>query len=607
MATAPAASVSPQEEEVEMREIPAAGGPDESAGGEERPRRERRRSFEDAARALDQQGGASEGGCCGVAWPVVLPHACCCAFLALLALRLRDGGWLSWRAVFAPTWVGDVATMARRVEEAVRARREAQDALRPAALGMDALGIFAAKTLVCLELEGTISRDAVELLSPFFVGISCSAVLRGVAAVKAGRQKRSEEDDAPSGRAQDACAWLVAVASHLAGRGLQPALVAAKLDGIWHASSWGVVFAPAWVVLAVLASVAATLCNCTPLLSAGMPTRVRRQAIRLVSLCAAQLVAVAGCVFVFAFLLAKRLDARDRLDERVRSRRDACAALGDDDALAADCADPGFFDRDLRALRPTTTAILAPLVLMYLVLFVLHPLVVRDSRKFQQIVRVVVVEADDSLDDARAALAAQRANVLDILGAGHQMGVEDDNVIVEALAVPTRLLQHSGTLYQRAAPVSPADLETGGPSEKEDPPAREPPRAAFHRRDDIVRADDSPRDSPRDSDASFRSVESETHNEEDPANKLCYVCCVERRNAVLFECGHGGVCFPCAQSLATRHPRTCPICRQPITAVLKVKRRDPGSNIVLADEGILIRPSPSASRLLRDPPNDDDP
>ena len=27
---------------------------------------------------------------------------------------------------------------------------------------------------------------------------------------------------------------------------------------------------------------------------------------------------------------------------------------------------------------------------------------------------------------------------------------------------------------------------------------------------------------------------------------LCYVCCVARKNAVIMECGHGGMCMECA-------------------------------------------------------------
>ena len=110
---------------------------------------------------------------------------------------------------------------------------------------------------------------------------------------------------------------------------------------------------------------------------------------------------------------------------------------------------------------------------------------------------------------------------------------------------------------------------------------------------------------------------------------LCYVCCLARRNAVIMECGHGGLCFECGKSLAQRHPRTCqrpvavkifreilggktvktpsclvgtcPICRGPISSVLKVERRERGSSLVISNEGVVVTtrasdepPSPAA-------------
>jgi Zinc finger, C3HC4 type (RING finger) len=46
------------------------------------------------------------------------------------------------------------------------------------------------------------------------------------------------------------------------------------------------------------------------------------------------------------------------------------------------------------------------------------------------------------------------------------------------------------------------------------------------------------------------------------ADKLCYVCVAREANAVLLECGHGGVCYDCALGLVQqRRERSCPICR----------------------------------------------
>ncbi|KAK7242307.1 hypothetical protein SO694_000134133 [Aureococcus anophagefferens] len=378
----------------------------------------------------------------------------------------------------------------------------------------------------------------------------------------------------------------------------RPALVAAKLDGDLDAT-WGLVFAPAWGVLAIFVGVATTLCNCAPLLSAGMPARVRRRAVRLA--------------------LARRLDAdeahRGRVD-RVWDRRD-CGAL-EAASLAGDAygALPalnvtaafdslcGALDKRDAKSSPTTDAILLPVICMYAALFVLHPLVLRDSKKFQQVVQIVVIEADDGLAEARAQLARQQLQgVFELSGAPRSMiGVEDDSVLVEALAMPTRLLKHSSTLYARAA-VAPLDVDdalpplglqlpdlkaAAAPPDLDDAPEtpRKPPRKVLEapaapEDDGAAAAGDggaAPEvgDGDDDDDASLGSSACESSIFDDGAldadldappprraaspvkdKHLCYVCCLARRNAVIMECGHGGLCFECGKSLAQRHPRTC--------------------------------------------------
>lgn len=50
----------------------------------------------------------------------------------------------------------------------------------------------------------------------------------------------------------------------------------------------------------------------------------------------------------------------------------------------------------------------------------------------------------------------------------------------------------------------------------------------------------------------------------------CYICCERRADAVVMECGHGGVCFTCATHLADTPPHKCPRCRRDIQEVLKL-------------------------------------
>lgn len=52
----------------------------------------------------------------------------------------------------------------------------------------------------------------------------------------------------------------------------------------------------------------------------------------------------------------------------------------------------------------------------------------------------------------------------------------------------------------------------------------------------------------------------------------CYICVERRPDAVVMECGHGGMCFKCAQQLASTPPAQCPVCRKPIQQVLRFER-----------------------------------
>ncbi|CAM9533012.1 unnamed protein product [Ectocarpus fasciculatus] len=53
-------------------------------------------------------------------------------------------------------------------------------------------------------------------------------------------------------------------------------------------------------------------------------------------------------------------------------------------------------------------------------------------------------------------------------------------------------------------------------------------------------------------------------------HSTCYICCERRADAVVMECGHGGVCFTCATHLADSPPHLCPVCRKVIQEVFKI-------------------------------------
>ena len=57
----------------------------------------------------------------------------------------------------------------------------------------------------------------------------------------------------------------------------------------------------------------------------------------------------------------------------------------------------------------------------------------------------------------------------------------------------------------------------------------------------------------------------------DASDSLCWICFEGQRDAVLLECGHGGICFACAQRCFKKKGRICPMCRQPVTQVVHIE------------------------------------
>eukprot|EP00826_Nyctotherus_ovalis_P005198 TRINITY_DN11166_c0_g1_i7.p2 TRINITY_DN11166_c0_g1~~TRINITY_DN11166_c0_g1_i7.p2 ORF type:complete len:190 (+),score=30.11 TRINITY_DN11166_c0_g1_i7:1337-1906(+) len=49
----------------------------------------------------------------------------------------------------------------------------------------------------------------------------------------------------------------------------------------------------------------------------------------------------------------------------------------------------------------------------------------------------------------------------------------------------------------------------------------------------------------------------------------CALCFDKATDAVLMECGHGGICFCCARKLLRLH-KSCPLCRKPVSLVLRI-------------------------------------
>lgn len=68
-------------------------------------------------------------------------------------------------------------------------------------------------------------------------------------------------------------------------------------------------------------------------------------------------------------------------------------------------------------------------------------------------------------------------------------------------------------------------------------------------------------------DASSSNANALNQSEQDSTDLLCHICFEGKQDAVLLECGHGGICHTCAWRCFKKKKRKCPMCRQPVTQV----------------------------------------
>ena len=62
--------------------------------------------------------------------------------------------------------------------------------------------------------------------------------------------------------------------------------------------------------------------------------------------------------------------------------------------------------------------------------------------------------------------------------------------------------------------------------------------------------------------------------------KECCVCFDSKPDAVIMECGHGGICYECGKHLLATDPNVCHLCREEISYVLKMDLSTVYSNFI---------------------------
>lgn len=54
----------------------------------------------------------------------------------------------------------------------------------------------------------------------------------------------------------------------------------------------------------------------------------------------------------------------------------------------------------------------------------------------------------------------------------------------------------------------------------------------------------------------------------------------EKPDAVIMECGHGGICYECGKQIIVSEARVCHLCREPVFYILKMDLSTVYSNFI---------------------------
>jgi len=489
-------------------------------------------------------------------YALVPMYVCHLLFLVFLLVKLDYGLHWAWQWVFLPIALPDVGSLVLRALEIRRGlyptpttrpeQKEVHTLLRLGCSMVDGCGAFTSKWLVALGLEGVLRGwPLLKLLLPLWITTLASGLARCV--LPPPDRVRQTEGAIRGYRLSQAMIGF----AHFLFRGLQPLLIALRVDGHTQAS-WFDIFVPAWILLLCFGLLATTLFNCAPLFTYGANrgSEVYQRMKYLMILYSLQFYLYATTLFFFLYQLAKRLD----------------------------CKGGGSCGISL-------TQIMLPLMFLYFALLFLNPLVVRNSLRYQAFVQDMY------------------AQIFDPSAAVH---VDMGENLLSPLNAPTWLTRQTDTLYRRPSEKELSRLgvtvinvaecpkeqdnlsqETNEGGSRANSTMSQSHYSTSQVMIDLSRLSGSAVMPLVSTDGDIEAgIPSIAHKEQ------CCVCLTNLCNAVLMECGHAVTCYTCGQVVAKRRPGLCPICRTAITQVLKVEdsdHRQLGNEcLVIAQEGFVV-------------------
>ena len=105
------------------------------------------------------------------------------------------------------------------------------------------------------------------------------------------------------------------------------------------------------------------------------------------------------------------------------------------------------------------------------------------------------------------------------------------------------------------------------------------------------------------------SIKKVNHQPKPSMTMECSICFAQRSNAIISECGHGGICYDCGLKMLKLQP-VCPFCRRKAVAVYKIEKTARPSILQASDAAVYITPGEDKKKIfenMMNPPRSNDP
>ena len=513
-------------------------------------------------------------------WVVPLRMFCLLLFSIFLLIKLDHFASTSmpWVIVFIPLWVSNALKIFYHVVKLRFFYAQASETTLATPWHhiyaswiqvVGDLGSVVTKAILCFVLSGT-RMSLLLTFVPFWIAIFCGSILKYMSPLDPDIAHRVHYKRAK--RLYDACMYFGLSI-------IMPMIICLKIDGL-YTEPWGTCFIPLWFFCFNLAAVAFILLPVYAInVMFGETSRSFHTRQERVSLFTMMITFIYGigstvcCFFSFLVMLSQKLD----------NVGDAVISNGQ---------------------------IMVPLIVMFANLMVFSPL----ARCY--LARLAHADEQTRLPE----------EVMDPQ-AGTTRGYSDNSEgLFAAITSPVTLLQQSSTLFQRIEAheinQSPVKREVGSNNSRMSSPSNvvHPLKIVIDGgsagRAGSACVEDEEKTSGQDPKAAVMSQvdpgqdpKAAVMSQVDPGSIKsgnfveCYICADREANAVLMNCGHGGMCYECGLILARREgEKICPVCRSSIEQVLKICSQSvhaDGQVVFVASEGMVVH-SPIKKKQVDD-------